>query len=156
MHPQRPSRLPTSGGHIASWSNASVCTVASCLPRQGWLEAAWELGTWRSGIAGDWLDAARNTTSAAFAVTAASAPPMWNLLLDFTNGNGLAARWRFARDPPSAWAPALASAASASSRLLLLEFSNNSTMPFTHVSLAKAQLGHEQQMIPFWVHINVS
>ena len=68
-----------------------------------------------------------------------SVPPRWTLLLDYTNGNGLNARWRFARDGES----------SSSQQVLLLEFRNHSTLPFTHISLIKAELTPEQKLLPF-------
>ena len=64
-----------------------------------------------------------------------SVPPRWTLLLDYTNGTGLNARGRFARDGES----------SSSQQVLLLEFRNHSTLPFTHISLIKAELTPEQK-----------
>ena len=76
------------------------------------------------------------------------APPMWTLLLDFTNGNGLNARWRFARDPPSAWPANLQSAATPSSRLLIVEMQNTASEPFASVAFAKVDLGKDQSLVP--------
>ena len=79
-------------------------------------------------------------------LAAPSAPPasQWSALLDYTNGNGLHACYRFCREPPSMWPPAVASEANASASLLMIDFRNHSQQPFNHVAVSKAQLGADQ------------
>jgi len=76
---------------------------------------------------------------------------VWASLLDFTNGNGLAARYRFLREGTPRDQPTLGSTVGLPSGAchLLIELHNTSALAFTHISVTKPQLGPEQSLHPF-------
>ena len=65
----------------------------------------------------------------------------WLPLLDFTNGNGLAATFQFTRQPSML--------ASTSACVLRLKFTNRSSDSLANVGLVKVQLGQSQSLTPF-------
>ena len=76
----------------------------------------------------------------------ASAPTVaddlrWLPLLDFTNGNGLAATFQFTRQQSML--------ASSSACVLRLKFTNRSSDALANVGLVKVQLGPGQNLTPF-------
>ena len=137
-----PMSAAVGGGWVAGGSTGSIASVDSIAPP---LDDAASLSAL---LAPTSLEAPYSPAAGGAGMATGMLPPMWTLLLDYTNGNGLNVRWRFARDPTSAWPATLQAQATPSARLLLLEYHNTSTMPFTQVSIVKPQLGKDQSLTP--------